>query len=197
MIKFLCDKTADSSEFSETDISRRVSRLDLFNLDILSWPSLWSKLFHNNSDLYLLLHSLIPTSYTSLFEYFFRVKAKRNTLALEFLSSLARDVIEVTWRPHNNDIKKWEKSNNITKKLFKTCRNLRTSRPYVRNSGPSPPIGILRVKPFDPSSFIRWTSSNFLHAGRWQAYIDFTSNDFNFHVWPSFYFTDNDLGSFH
>src|SRR6266496_69651 len=36
LIKFLCKKTSNSSEFLELDISRCVSHLDLFNLDILS-----------------------------------------------------------------------------------------------------------------------------------------------------------------
>src|SRR6266542_2304358 len=151
----------------------------------------------HNSDLYLLLHSMIPTTFTSLFERFFWQKAMRNAFASEFLSSMSCDVIEVTWRPHNNDIKRWEKSKNITKKMFKTRKTFQNSANTIRRTGPPLTSNIFRSKPFDPSSFIRWSFSNFLHAGRWQTHIDFNTSDFNFHDWPSFYFTDNVLGSFH
>ncbi|RIA92046.1 hypothetical protein C1645_821194 [Glomus cerebriforme] len=84
-----------------------------------------------------------------------------------------RDIRKVTWLAHCDARIEWEKSINISQKSKKsstrkksreqaTTRHHRHPSAYVPST-PTSPV-------FDPSLWLIWASSNFLHSGSWSNY---------------------------
>jgi len=164
IIQLICDEQEkrNSSEFSLMDITRIISRLDIFNNNILSNRNLWSKLFN--------AHQLILNSLVDLFTRFFKHSKERTTVLNKFFSKISRDIVHASWSTHKANIKEWERQHYITtqklKNYSKPFRNHSTS-----NNGNNRNNLHSNSHPFDPSSWALWFDWVLLVVHNWPTRV--------------------------
>ncbi|RIA79528.1 hypothetical protein C1645_840489 [Glomus cerebriforme] len=94
------------------------------------------------------------------------------------------DIRKVTWLAHNDARIEWEKSINITKRSKHSAHRASSRRPTARprlsrtHTTRSSTIG--NNYAFDPSMWLIWALSNFLHSGSWSEHRSTTLHHSDF-----------------
>jgi hypothetical protein len=167
------------------DLRNRINNSLLFNLPHTSLDNT-DPLSISHPSL-LLLYNLIPTELTSLFYNYIGNSSLRNKILLQFLKPISKALNDITWKLHQHDLKRWEKSLRITKNKKKFYKRLKLTANTITRQQRRPRSERLTMKLYDATRFspyykshfmldqtahIRWTSSNFLHSGSWESHRD-------------------------
>ncbi|CAB4442361.1 unnamed protein product [Rhizophagus irregularis] len=137
---------------------------------------------------YLLIHNLVPNDLTRIFYIYIKDKKLRFSLFIQFITQFMEKIDVIIWKRRNTLVKAWERSLSITKNKKRFYRprvsvhiqttpiedngtNQSPRRVYTHRRATSSPYS--REGGFyNDRAHIRWTSSNFLHSGKWTKHRD-------------------------
>ncbi|PKY60373.1 hypothetical protein RhiirA4_484002 [Rhizophagus irregularis] len=137
---------------------------------------------------YLLIHNLVPNDLTRIFYIYIKDKKLRFSLFIQFITQFMEKIDVIIWKRRNTLVKAWERSLYITKNKKRFYRprvsvhiqttpiedngtNQSPRRVYTHRRATSSPYS--REGGFyNDRAHIRWTSSNFLHSGKWTKHRD-------------------------
>jgi hypothetical protein len=141
--------------------------------------------------IYLLLHNAIPAQLVELVKIFINNTNEAKAFVLKFMIHAYISIIKPLWNSYTKDLKSWEKSKNIHKRLInhrrRRSKRRDTNRPLPNNTHsndaiisrqlqmPSQTATATDTVPFTflkPDLYLILASSNFLHGGPWLEFLD-------------------------